>query len=232
MEESRVYGLEATFQPIPELRLNASTFLSNFDDLIVSVSGWGSQNRPSYQNLNVPRARYESYAVEANIELLSWLTVRTSASKTNAENRTPGNEIPTLIDYFGSGPTEKIFVSSRIPYVPERTGSVILQFRPKGAGLTIDTSAQFTGTMLIQQSNRLIIDPFGLDTQTFAEVPSFWVMNLRVTKTLPRGVELFAGLDNFQDYIQPDLAWPSTDYTWGPLRGRYYYGGMSFGLER
>lgn len=230
MEESRVYGLEATYQPIPEFKLKGSAFLSQFDDLLIKMAVQSSQYRPGYQNVNVPRARYESFAVEAEIDPVVWMTVKTSASWTDASNRTPGNEIPALIDVLGSGPTERIFVSERIPYVPERAGSVILQFRPSAGKLTIDASAQYTGTMLIQQFDAQTIDELGLDTVRFAEVPSFWITNLRLTGALPRGMQIFAGVDNLGDYVQPDLAWPSTDYTWGPLRGRYYYGGMSFHL--
>ena len=48
---------------------------------------------------------------------------------------------------------------------------------------------------------------------------------------LERG-DTVVGLDNFNDYYQDDIADPTTDYTWGPLRGRYIYGGLSFSMAR
>jgi outer membrane receptor protein involved in Fe transport len=117
-------------------------------------------------------------------------------------------------------------VSNQIPYVAETSGTVGVELGHEPWGLSVSADAQYQGPMLIQTFESAGID----DELGFRETSSFWITNLRVTQRLGAGVALFAGVDNIGDEVQEDLRDPSTDYTWGPLRGRYYYGGLSYTL--
>jgi len=75
--------------------------------------------------------------------------------------------------------------------------------------------ANYTGEMLIQQYDK--ID--GLLEQML-RTPGFWVLNLGLTVPLSRRFDLYAAVNNLNDYVQDDLGDPSTDFNWGPLAGR------------
>ena len=128
-----------------------------------------------------------------------------------------------LYDVYGA-PVEWWIVSPDIPYVPEREGSLGVLLSHRRWGASLDVSMQYAGNMPIQQFSY----PDALPTLT--TTPSFRVYNARASKSIPGGVDLFLGVDNIGGYVQTDLADPTTDYTWGPLRGLYLYGGATFSL--
>jgi outer membrane receptor protein involved in Fe transport len=224
MERSTVLGVETTWQPSPSMQFTASVFQSDFEEHVISLVSWAERFVPVYQNANVPSARYRDLSVEARVDPAPWVAIRASASWIDAENRTPGDSIPVLLDYYGT-PVSRPLTSEEIPYVPDRNASLSVVFRVPRHGLAFDLSAQHTGPRLIQ---RLVQFPYELPV--FTGTPSFEVYNFRASKTIESGFEIFVGVDNIGDYIQKDLADPTTDYTWGPLRGTYVYGGVTFRL--
>ena len=230
IEESWNYGVEATYQPRPELQLIGSAFLTDFDELIVHMATLSFQHNPTYQNVNIPEARYLSAGLQLRYEASPVVTIRGSYSWLDTENRTPGDEIPALIDFFNS-PLEITIINDEVPFVAERNATVGLDLSLRRWGLVLNIDAQNTGSLAIQQYDLTTFEPTtGSDTIRFIPTESFWLVNLRATKTLPGGVNLYVGVDNIDDYIQSDLGDWSTDYTWGPQRGRYVYGGVSFRL--
>ena len=70
--------------------------------------------------------------------------------------------------------------------------------------------------------------------------PWHGVLDVRVEQHLWNGLSIFLGVDNLLDYHQSDeegpLFFPAADdgsatpadvvYIWGPLRGRFFYGGL------
>ena len=62
----------------------------------------------------------------------------------------------------------------------------------------------------------------------FHSTPAFGTLSVRYDQTLPKGITLYAGVDNATDFVQTTLGKPRYNYNWGPLRGRYAYGGMSY----
>jgi len=221
MEKSKVGGIEATYQPTPELQINASAFRTEFRNLVVNMATWSEAYVPTYQNVNVPDARFKSLGFELRWEVAPWANVRGSYSRTNAINRTPDGEIPVLYDVYGS-PVEWWINYSEIPYVPEREGSLGVLFSHRPWGASLDISMQYAGNMPIQQFSYPDYQPTLISTR------SYRVYNVRASKSIPGGVDLFIGVDNAGAFVQTDLADPTTDYTWGPLRGTYLYGGATF----
>lgn len=233
MEESKILGFEANWQPRSgTYDVGLSVFRTWFDDRIVKMVTQSFQYRPNYQNVNVPSAQLANLSLDGSYTPTSWFNMRASATWTDAQNRTAGGEIPALIDFF-STPLEVSYFSEELPYVPSSVASVSAQFLWSAPSLIFDLSWQRSGSMTIQQWDPAQFDPLtGGDSLSFTETPDFSVYNARLTQLLPGGIQLFLGVDNIGDYVQDDIASPNSDYTWGPLRGRYYYLGTTFNYSR
>ncbi|MCP3979208.1 MAG: TonB-dependent receptor [bacterium] len=236
VEESRSYGVEATFQPNPRVRVGSTVFLTEFDELVVKMISQAFDFIPTYQNANVAEARQVSVSLDARVEATPWLELKASISGLEIENRAPGNEIRALVDAFFGPPREEVFVTEDIPYVAESRGSIGIDIRPQRWGATFGISAQYTGEMLIQRMYgesdfaNGIFEGF-LDPEFFA-APDFWVSNVNFSKAFKAGISIFAGVDNVFDEVQDDIADPTTEYNWGALRGRYVYGGVAYSFKQ
>lgn len=229
IERSWSYGIEARYQPSPRFSAETSLFYTDFEDLVVHMVTIASQYTATYQNVNVPQARYLALSAQARGEVTSWLALKGSFTLLDATNETVGDAIPAIILNQSNLPEARTFTSDRIPYAVERSGAAGVEFRAQRVGFTASIDTQYKGDVLIQQFTP---DLFGSeDVLAFRESEDFFVTNVRVTQRLGAGIELFAGVDNVEDYVQSDLRDPRTDYTWGPLRGRYYYGGVSFRFD-
>ena len=222
-EESESYGLEITYQPRPEIRVGGSAFVTDFDDHVINLISLSEVFLPTYQNVNVPEARYTSYTIDTRLDLTNWFSAKASASWLDAENRTPGDAVPVLIDNFDT-PQPEVFTFEEIPYVVERQGTVGFEFRP-GWGATLGLSAQFTGEQKIEEMSLVGLEPDLVDSD------EFWLVNANFSKTFKR-VTLFGGVDNIGDYIQEDFVDPRFDTNWGALRGRYYFAGLGYRFTR
>ncbi len=228
MEESTSFGLEWTYQPDAKFRVGASAFFTDYDNMLANIAVLAYQYQPTYQNVNVPEARTTSFGFNVRFDATNWLTLRASATWLDAENRTPGGEIPALLDFFGN-PNEYVFEDvDEIPYLTELTATLGADVRlSKRASASV--TAQYTGEMLIQRFDAGFSGVIGSElNQGFFPTDKHWVVNLYTSYDLGGGFSLFAGVDNIGDYIQEDLGIYTTDYNWGPLRGRYAYGGMTY----
>jgi outer membrane receptor protein involved in Fe transport len=231
MESSKAAGLEVTYQPDPKLRLTGWALRTDFDQYVLRLVSLTYEYRPTYQNANVPEARLSSFGFEGRFEPASWITARAAMSWVDPANRTPGGAIPLIVD-TGS-PQPYTITSQRIPYLPSRTGAVALDFRLPPAGTTFNLTIQHTGSRLIQWFDADRRDAYASETQpTLVGTPQVWTVNLRLDTPLRRGVGLFVGVDNATDYVQTDLGNPQVGYTWGPLRGRYVYGGVTYRFDK
>lgn len=227
MERSVGASLEAVYQPLPGLRLSLSSSVVDFDDLVVRMVSDAIASQPTYQNVNVPDARFTSLTLESSWDPLNWLGVRGSIFWLDARNRTADGTVPVLIDFFNR-PALSTLEFSKIPYLAERTGSLAADFRCPRTGLHVGLSAQYTGPMTIPE----YADPTARGIAAFVRTPSFWVANVRIDAPIYKGLALYGGVDNVNDYVQDDLSQFRRDYNWGPLRGRYWYGGLSYTLPR
>jgi outer membrane receptor protein involved in Fe transport len=130
----------------------------------------------------------------------------------------------------------------RIPYQPERTGSIAATLTLPG-GTSVSGQASYTGSMLIQQfsdpsqptpPDAVEVDPPFLTNNTLLQemqsTPGFWLVNLSVVVPIGEQFEIVAGGDNLSDRVQNDLDDPSTDFNWGPLAGRSWRLGLRYRL--
>ena len=119
----------------------------------------------------------------------------------------------------------------RVPYQPDRTGSIAASFAwPEAVSLAVQAS--YTGSMLIQQfGDSFFGDDFETKNQLLPDmrhVPSFWLLNFSFDMPVGKHMELVGGVDNLTDYVQDDLGDQSTDYNWGPLAGRSWRMGVRY----
>ncbi len=229
IERSWAYGVEATWQPRASLQVTGSVFVNDFDDLALKMVTLSSRYQPTYQNVNVPRARLVSFGTQLRADLSPTLSFKLSYSFTDTTNRTDGDVIPAIILNQSNLPEERDFVSDEIPYVPRDSLVVGFDFATHRSGFSASITGQRTGTMLIQS---FVPVGFGSEDEiAFRRTEAFWTVNMRLAQRIAAGVELFVGADNIGRYVQSDLADPSTDYTWGPLRGRYQYVGLAWTFD-
>lgn len=232
METGQAVLLEGVFQPNPATQLSLGLNITNFDDMVIKLNTLPYYFRSTIQNVNVPKARLASLSLEGKTKLSQRLSFKGSFTLLKADNRSPGDKIPALIDFFGV-PTWVNFRSADLPYFFERQG--VLGFDLLlGRGASLSVSGQYKGPMTIE---RMSADPSEYNPDTYAQATffektePFWVVNTRGSIPLTKEITFYFGVDNITDYIQADRGNPQTDYTWGPLRGRYLYGGVSFKLD-
>lgn len=229
-ERSVSLGFEATYQPTPDVKISASTFATDFDDHSVNLVTEAFLNRPIYQNVSVPEARIVNVGFEASARLTRWLSLKGSVSFIDAEQRSDGDIVPAILNRSNL-PAPVSLILTEIPYVPERSAVAGVELRWPSIGLFVNVDSQYQGSMYVQDFSGLPPTDETVFDASLRETDSFWVTNVRATQPIYRGLELFVGVDNVTDYVQDDLRDPTTDYTWGPLRGRYVYAGLSYRLR-
>jgi outer membrane receptor protein involved in Fe transport len=225
-ETGKTLGFEGVFQPSPDLRLGVFVARSDFDEHILRLVGWSQFYIQTYALANVPEARAETAEVVLRWSPSRAVTLDASYSWVSFENT--GDEFVTVIVTPPSfeEPQEVPIAITRIPYVPDRTGTFSARFDlPQRTTLSLQVS--YTGEMLIQQYDR--ID--GL-LEELRPTPDFWIVNAGFTVPLSRRFDLYAAVNNLNDYVQDDLGDPSTDFNWGPLAGRSRLFGLKIRLPK
>lgn len=223
-EHSRALGFEATYQPEPRWKVGAAVSVADFRDRVIKLITLSNQFRPTYQNVNIPSARYSSLSVDGSFELRRWLNVKGSVSWLDAENRSRGDRVPALVDFFGT-PEVREFTLRDIPYLAERRASLAFDLRPQWWGVGVTVSTQYTGPMKIQRFADFPEPELGYDESSLYDTGGFWLASLEASKSFGRDVIGFVGIDNITDEVQSTLGDPHFDYNWGALRGRYVYAG-------
>lgn len=232
MERSFATGVEATWQPGPDVKVSGSYFRTDFDDYVLKAVSLTYGYGPTYQNMTVPGARFDALSFEGRWQIRPWIGVRGSISWLNPDNTSDADAVPVLAD-FGS-PVAYTLTTQRIPYLACRTAAATIDVKPDRA-TTISASFQHQGAMVIQYFDRDNLQPDALFSETqpwLIPTPSFWTMNVRLGRTFAKGIDAYVGVDNVTDYIQTDFGNPAIDHDWGPMRGRYVYAGVGYRYGR
>jgi outer membrane receptor for ferrienterochelin and colicins len=102
--------------------------------------------------------------------------------------------------------------------------------QPSDPKTSVDATLQWYGQKRIPDT---ILNPDSLRLSDSS--PDFLLLNLQATRTLIMGVDLYVGIENVFDYMQPhpiiDSGNPAGQYfdaslIWGPLSGRMIYAGL------
>ncbi len=226
MEDSISAGIEGTYQPGPGLKLGAAAYVTSFDNYVLKLISSSFYYRPTYQNTSLPHARIETLELDAAWTIAPWIAMKGSISWIDADNRTKGNAIPVAID-TNAALLPYTFYSDKIPYIAKRSAGLSVTLRPIRTG-RMSLLGAYTGPMLIQQMQASGATVVSGTLNELHATPAFATLSVRYDQTLPKGITLYAGVDNATDFIQTTLGKPRYSYNWGPLRGRYVYGGVSY----
>jgi outer membrane receptor for ferrienterochelin and colicins len=104
--------------------------------------------------------------------------------------------------------------------------------QPDDPQTSFDVTMQWFGKKRIPET---FLNPDSL--RALASSPSFLTMNLQVTRTFIKGIDVYLGIENLFDFRQADPildgAHPRSPFfdaslVWGPLSGRMLYAGLRF----
>ncbi len=235
-ETAWTYGLDALYQPSPELKVGFYVAQTDFDDYIFQPVARSLVYRQIYANANIAEARAQTAELSARYTI-GPLRLDGSVGWLSFHNTGDPQVLVRYRDFVSDGsapPSERLFPVDQIPYRPTRTGSVGVAFE-FGGGATGLVQANYTGPQLIQQYAE-IDSIFELTTENLVldemrSIGGFWTINAGVT--IPyRSFEINFGVDNLTDEIQYDLGDPTRDYNWGPLAGQTLRLNLRYRFER
>lgn len=219
-EISRNLLFDSEWVPEDWLRLRLALFKSKVEDYLQKLVWFSFPNFiPSYFNANYERVDTEGF--EVALETLFWRKLSFGATYTQARIEAEDPEISLTV--FGQTLPVLQLPEGQVPQVPEKTGMAFIRWEDKDRGYMVGFDGQYTGTQTIQK----LENPFGF-ASFWEPTPSFWVYNFRFKARLYKWFSVYGGVDNIDNYFQLWLDDPRYEYNWGPLRGRYYYFGLTY----
>ncbi|UCF67305.1 MAG: TonB-dependent receptor [Acidobacteriota bacterium] len=220
---SRNFMIEADLVPRTWIRIRPALFYNDIEDYLQKVV-WGvfPNYIPSYTNINYPGVTIEGGELSLEFRFFDKLSFGVQASHLTAESDTDAIDLT----FLGSTITLFNLKNRRIPYIPEDQGSAFVKWDDTRRGTFLQAQAQYTGSLLLQRLNFFEVG----EVEDFQPTRSLWIYNFRGEQRLWKGLSIYAGVDNISDERQDFLNDPRYEYNWGPLRGRYYYGGLSYEL--
>lgn len=96
----------------------------------------------------------------------------------------------------------------------KHSGTWNLRYENHTLGTGLNLSGEFTGSMPVQ-----------IGTDEVFDSPSYTIWNCKVSQKVGSGYTFFIGADNIFDYAQRESIQGGVTL-WGPIRGRYLYGGV------
>lgn len=239
-ETGRSFGLEAIYQPSPRLRTSAYLASTEFEDHFLRMVGWSRLFIQTYLlgNISQTRADTAEFLVRWSPTQLvtldgsiGWLSHQNTGDRNVSLPFAAGlNAAVQCTDMqAAAGDCEQIEVPiDRVPYQPERTGSLAVNFSLPQA-LSLSVQASYTGSMLIQQfGDSSVLGDGNHLSPDLRPTASFWLVNFSFEMPVGRQIELVGGVDNLTDFLQDDLGDPTTDFNWGPLAGRSWRMGVRY----
>ncbi len=227
-ERATTIGLEALYQPSPDVKISAYAAETDFRDHIIQLVTYSQVYRQIYANTNIDRAKARTAEVSARWTASRFVRLDGSIGWLSFFN--DGDlAVPVKYRAFNNQLTSSTIPIDRIPYRPVGSGSIGAAFTLPRA-VVITAQANYTGAQEIQQFKEfqsisdVTVNNILLDEPR--HVAGFWMANFGVTAPVGKHLELSAGIDNAFNYVQEDLGQVTRDYNWGPLAGRTYRLGL------
>lgn len=219
-EDAQTYGFEGIYQPSPEFKASVYLAQTDFDDHIQRVVGRSQSWIQTYANINIPESRAKTVEFATTWKPFSGLTLDGSIGFLDFNST--GDDPVALVRETITIITPVTIPMDQVPYRPKRSGSISASYRNR-KGYSLAVSANYTGSMLIQQFSDDPLTGANILLETMRETPSFWLVGLSLDLPVHKLLDLSVGIDNITDEIQSDLGDPTTDYNWGPLAGRSWH---------
>jgi len=219
-EESKSYLVDADYVPYRWLRFRGSIFRSDFENFLQKMAiNTAPEFIPTFTQVN-----YTDFSLEGatfGTEFRHFERLSYGFEYTHLRTR---SDDPIRVKRYREEWYEMTI--DQIPFHPSDQGSVFFGWNDTRTGFTTSAQALYTGSMYVQYLYRNT----GSIRDSWEETPAFWVYNFKIQKRVQKYVSLFGGVDNITDEVQLWLDDPRYEYNWGPLRGRYFYAGVSFDM--
>ena len=170
---------------------------------------------------SVPNGSYSnSFQTELNFQPLERLDIRIAYRYLDVKQKLDGAWLERPL-------TAQHRALATISYATERN-------QPDDPQTSLDVTLQWFGKKRIPET---LLNPDSL--RALAYSPSFLTMNLQVTRTFMKGIDVYLGIENLFNFRQTnpilDSANPQGPFfdaslIWGPLTGRMIYAGLRLGV--
>jgi outer membrane receptor for ferrienterochelin and colicins len=143
--------------------------------------------------------------------------------------------------------TEGQMRSRQIEFAPEWSAVTTASYHWQKPGITVGVTLQYTGAMALPEVFDLNDDGQRVTEPRPVRSEGFFNLNIQAEKQLSDSWNVYGGIQNVFDYIQPvsplsgyndPASAPGfsssfdTAYAWGPLHGREFYAGVKYTLGR
>lgn len=231
-ETSWNYLLDLDLVPARWVKIRGSVFRHDYEDYVQKMAIFGRQDSPvSPFHPVMGIVNYSDFTlyggeISTEFRFFEKLSFGFEASHLRVRDRDPIDAF--VFDERQTFPWFSL-PQGTLANLPKDQASAFLKWEHPAWGLDLSAQAQYTGPMTIQ----VLKDQadFGLlqIVNKFETTPSFWIYNFGVKKRIGDHFAIFGGVDNIGDAYQDDLEkWQYEIYNWGPLRGRYFYAGVSW----
>jgi outer membrane receptor protein involved in Fe transport len=219
-ETSTNYLLDADYVPWRWWKVRASLLRSDYSDYLQKMAVFTAPDYiPSFARVSYTDFALEGVELGTEMRFFDRLSYGFEWTHLRVKSRGPVRLKPLgPFDFAVTLPEEMI------PFQPQDQGSAFVRWDDQARGFDASAQVQYTGPMFVQVLGQTgAVDQFGFDKTT-----ALWIVNLRAQHRLHKGLSGYVGVDNVTNKVQTNLSDPRYEYNWGPLRGRYYYAGLSF----
>lgn len=220
LRPERAWSAQASleFKPTPDQRITGTIFWSDIADYheraVYETAGY----IPHYTNDNLDWARIQGIDVihdmrfKGNRFNVGWTYTFTDADGKQTKRDTFSGDVLWTLD--------------GVRYVPEHEASAYFRYDDAARGRSFSLDATYKGSVQHYRLSANLEDPRLLP---LLESEDFVTVSARYDHRLGRGPwTLYGGVANIGDYTMPDLGEPESAYDWGPIQGRFVYGGVKF----
>jgi outer membrane receptor protein involved in Fe transport len=223
-ERAWSYQGQVEWKPTPDQRFTTTAFWTDFTDYHEKVVYSSNGFIPYYKKENIQDARVRGLDFVHDMRFKGDLiNVGWTWTITDADGE---------YTYPGSERNPEMWKIQGLRYIPKHAASAYFRYNHVGRGTQFNADLSYTSSMshfrLGKEGDdfgtRLEDEPWQfLESEDFVQLSLYFEQ--RIGK---KGWSAYVGVNNVTDYIMPDLGEFESSYDWGPIQGRYIYGGAKF----
>ncbi len=215
-EKSKSFNLSIDYEILNNITTSINIYRTNLEDKTgFSEAGGDIKSLGyTYQWVNIDNAYVQGIETELNINIIKELALNLdfTYSKGQYDNERD--------DWIG---TEFASISKYIPRIPKYAGRAELKFISNWCNIFIE--GNYHGTMYIDYFS----EDGNLNKIKITE--PYILFNTRISKKLFNTFEVYCGLKNITDYIQPEKHLDDAAFMYAPTFGREIYGGIILSIK-
>lgn len=214
-ERSVSYGATVDYSHF-RLNVNANLFYTRLTGAIGFVDAGPDAEALgyTYEWVNIDNAYVTGLELGIQYSLISDLVGGVSLTLNEGKYDNPRS------DWVG---TDYENQSRNIPRFAVVTSGLNLKYSPRG--WTVNADLDYTGKMFIDYYQD------GESPLKIKETEPFAILNMRVSRQVASGMDVYLSVDNVTDYVQPERHLDDAAFMYAPAYGRIVYGGVRFLLN-